>query len=97
MRGAMRVVVTAENHSIIGGLGSAVAEVLAESASATPLRRVGLADTYAEGAGSASYLFKKYGLSTQHLVETAWTALGRNDRIPQAVEVSVDTGEYTPV
>jgi len=92
-----RVAVTAENHSIIGGLGSTVAEVLAEAASATPLRRVGLADTYAEGAGSASYLFRKYGLSTQHLVETAWTALGRHDQPPEATEVPVDAGEYAPV
>ncbi len=39
---AARVVVTAENHTIIGGLGSAVAETLAEAGLGRPLRRVGL-------------------------------------------------------
>ena len=58
-------VITAENHSVIGGLGSAVAEVLAEAGLARPLRRVGLQDTFAEGAQSAASLFLKYGLGTQ--------------------------------
>ena len=51
------IVITAENHSVIGGLGSAVAETLAESGASTPLRRIGLQDTYAEGAKDATYLF----------------------------------------
>ena len=45
-----RVVVTAENHTIIGGLGSAVAETMAEAGLGRPLRRVGLRDTFAEGS-----------------------------------------------
>ena len=47
---AAQTVITAENHSIIGGLGSAVAEVLAEAALPRPLHRLGIQDTYAEGA-----------------------------------------------
>src|SRR5215471_14940372 len=47
---ATTAVVTAENHTIIGGLGSAVAEVLAEAGLGCPLRRVGIQDTFAEGA-----------------------------------------------
>src|SRR5215472_7269649 len=74
---ASQFVITAENHSIIGGLGSAVAETLAEAGLGRPLRRVGLADTFAEGARDAPYLFTKYGLTVQHLVTTAWTALHR--------------------
>ena len=58
---ARPAVVTAENHSVIGGLGSAVAEVLAEAGLARPLRRVGLQDTFAEGAQTAASLFLKYG------------------------------------
>lgn len=43
-------IVTAENHSIIGGLGSAVAEVLAEGGCAAPLRRIGIQDRFGEVA-----------------------------------------------
>ena len=62
------VVVSAENHSIIGGLGSAISEALAERQANTHIKfkRVGVLDTFAEG-GSTSYLFNKYGLSAQHI------------------------------
>lgn len=61
------VVVTAENHSIIGGLGSAVAEALMESGVVASFARIGVRDTFAEG-GSPGYLFEKYGLSARHIV-----------------------------
>jgi len=57
--------VTAEEHSIIGGLGSAVAEVLAEEYP-VPLRRVGLRDTFGE-SGSPEELLAKYGLSVANI------------------------------
>ena len=94
---AARVVVTAENHTIIGGLGSAVAEALAEAGLGRPLRRVGLADTFAEGALTAPYLFAKYGLTTQHLVDAAWAALGRPGPTPRAPGAAAQPGEYSPV
>ncbi len=53
-------VVTVEEHSIIGGLGSAVAEALAEEAP-TPLFRIGVLDTFGE-SGPAAELLEKYGL-----------------------------------
>ncbi len=59
---AMPVVVTAENHSIIGGLGSAVAELLMGKRRPHDIPRVGVRDTFAEG-GTTPYLFEKYGLS----------------------------------
>ena len=62
---ACRIVLTAENHLTTGGLGSAVAEALAEAGLGRPLRRIGLPDTFAEGAARAPYLFEKYGLSVQ--------------------------------
>jgi transketolase len=43
------IVVTAENHSVIGGLGSAVAETIAEAGLGRPLRRIGLRDTSRRG------------------------------------------------
>ena len=91
-----RIVITAENHSIVGGLGSAVAETLAEAAIAAPLRRVGIADTFAE-AGSREYLFAKYGLSTQTIVETAWRGLAINRPTPTAPVIETSSGAYAPV
>ncbi len=92
-----RAVVTAENHSVIGGLGSAVAEVLAEEGLGRRLRRVGLADTYAEGAQSAAWLFKKYGLSVQDVIEASWQVLQRDGLAPQAPVIVTEAGEYAPV
>jgi transketolase C-terminal domain/subunit len=94
---ATKAVVTAENHTIIGGLGSAVAETLAESGLGRPLRRIGLQDTFAEGARDAPYLFTKYGLSTQHIVDTAWSVLGRPGPTPRSPTLPADVGEYAPV
>jgi transketolase len=94
---AAQIVVTAENHSIIGGLGSAVAETIAEAGLGRPLRRVGLRDTFAEGSSTAPYLFSKYGLSTQALIETIWSALGRPGPAPEAPPAIAETGEYAPV
>jgi transketolase len=61
-------VITAENHTIIGGLGSAVAELMAETGIARRLVRLGLRDEYAHGA-SRPYLMKKYGLDAAGLVK----------------------------
>jgi transketolase len=94
---AAKVVVTAENHTVIGGLGSAVAEALAEAGLGRPLRRVGLPDTFAEGSRTGPYLFGKYGLSIQAIVDAGWMALGRRDPAPVADSVPADEGEYSPV
>jgi transketolase C-terminal domain/subunit len=94
---ASTAVVTAENHTIIGGLGSAVAETLAEAGLGRPLRRIGLQDTFAEGARDAAYLFTKYGLSAQHIVDTAWSVLDRPGSTPRVPALPVHVGEYAPV
>ena len=60
-------VVTVENHSIIGGLGAAVAELMAEHGVGRRLVRLGLRDTYAHGA-SRAYLLREYGLDAPALV-----------------------------
>ena len=92
-----RVVITAENHLVTGGLGSAVAEVLAESGIGRRLRRIGLRDTFAEGALTAAYLFGKYGLSTQAIVDQAWALLAKAGPAPSAGPVPAQEGEYSPV
>jgi transketolase len=91
-----RVVISAENHSIIGGLGSAVAEVLAGAGVGVPLHRVGIADVFAE-SGSRDYLFSRYGLDTQAIVRTAWEALQRTGPVPRAISVPAAAGTYAPV
>ena len=62
-------IVTAEDHSVIGGLGGAVAEVLSEEVP-TRMRRVGIQDTYGE-SGPNDALLEKYGLTPAHVANTA--------------------------
>ena len=60
------VIVTAEEHSIIGGLGSAVAEVVSEKCP-VPVLRVGVKDTFGE-SGKPNELLEKYGLTSNNIV-----------------------------
>lgn len=64
---ASRFVVTAEEHSVIGGLGGAVAEALAEH-EPVPLRRIGTQDTFG-CSGNPDELMKLFGLSADNIVE----------------------------
>ena len=61
-----RLVVTCENHSVYGGLGSAVAEVLSELPAHAPLCRVGVEDRFGQ-VGSLGYLKKDYGLDAESI------------------------------
>ena len=60
-------VVTVEEHSVIGGLGSAVCDVLSEKAP-TKVMKIGINDTFGE-SGPALELLKKYGLDTDSIYE----------------------------
>jgi transketolase len=68
-------IVTVEDHSIYNGLGSAVAEVIAEERP-TPFKRVGVKDTFAE-SGEFEELLEKYGLSTDDIVKAACHVVGK--------------------
>ena len=70
-------VVTAEDHSIIGGLGGAVAESLT-SHHPVPLERVGVQDTYGM-SGQPAELMKHYGLTASHIVDAAKIAIKRRN------------------
>jgi transketolase len=70
-------IVTLENHLITGGLGSLVAEILADDGLGIPLKRLGLRDTFAHGA-SKDYLMRKYGLDANALITAIGTLLGRD-------------------
>jgi transketolase len=65
--------VTAENHNLIGGLGSAVAEVLASRAR-VPLVRVGVQDVFGE-VGPIDWLADKFGISSAHIARAAREAI----------------------
>ena len=67
--------VTAEEHSIIGGLGSAVAEFLSEEYP-VPLTRVGTKDTFGE-SGKAEDLMRKYGLTSDDIIAAAKTSVSK--------------------
>jgi len=68
-----RAVVTVEDHSIIGGLGGAIAECLGEHMP-TPMRRIGLQDTFCE-SDSTNVLREAYGMAPHHIVEAAIEAM----------------------
>jgi transketolase len=61
-------IVTVEDHSVIGGLGSAVAEVLAEAGAATRLVRVGVQDEFGE-SGEPTELLEKHGITSQAILK----------------------------
>jgi transketolase len=63
------VVLTVEEHSVIGGLGSAVAELIAEAGFATPKRfkRIGIPDVFPDRYGSQASLMERYEISSAHI------------------------------
>ncbi|USF26620.1 Apulose-4-phosphate transketolase subunit B [Firmicutes bacterium ASF500] len=68
-------IITCEEHSIIGGLGEAVCALLSEKCP-TPVRRVGVNDEFGH-SGPAAALLKQFGLSAEHIVETARDFCGK--------------------
>lgn len=68
-------VVSAENHNIIGGLGSAVAEVIVE-AQPVPMKRIGSRDCFGE-VGSADFLREKFQMTAAHIAAAAKEVISR--------------------
>jgi transketolase len=62
-------VITMENHTIIGGLGTIIAEKMAEEGTGKKLVRIGLKDTFAHGA-SKTYLMREYEIDAMALINT---------------------------
>ncbi len=67
-------IVTAEEHSVIGGLGSAVAEVVCENPNPVPVVKLGVNDVFGK-SGPAVELLHIYGLDAQNIVEKAKQAI----------------------
>lgn len=68
-------IVTAEEHNIIGGLGSAVAEIVVENSPVT-MKRVGVEDTFGE-SGKPNDLMKKYGLTVENIMNKVKEIVGK--------------------
>ena len=93
LHAARHGVITMENHTTIGGLGSAVAEAMAEAGLPKRLIRLGIQDQYAHGA-SRPYLMKKYGLDAPALVAAVEQLCGKSldltDADFQAIDIAPD-------
>ena len=71
-----KALITAENHSVIGGLGSAVAEVLMDEGIGIPFKRIGIQDQFCEG-GTTPYLMRKFGIDADAITRAATAVIQR--------------------
>ncbi len=76
---SVRMLFTVEEHNVLGGLGGAVAEVVADLGSGVPLKRLGLPDIYS-AIGAPEELYDKYGISGPRIAETVLESLEERDR-----------------
>lgn len=67
--GRYELLVTCEEHNVLGGLGSAVAEVLAETAGHARLVRLGITGSYCTAVGDQNYLRQLYGLTGEQIAQ----------------------------
>ena len=75
-------VITMDNHTIIGGLGTIIAEKMAEAGMEKKLVRIGLRDMYAHGA-SKQYILKKYGMDALALIKEVEAMVGKTFSISE--------------
>ncbi len=75
-----KAIVTAEDHSIVGGLGTAVQEVLFDKGIFVPMQKIGVKDMFAE-SGKPEELYKKYGLSAENIATAAKRAIFQKKKI----------------
>ncbi len=71
------VIVTCEEHNVVGGFGSAVAEVMCETPNTARLIKIGLNDYYSTKVGSQKFLRERYGLSAENIADTIIKALNK--------------------
>lgn len=81
-------IVTAENHCINGGLGSAVSEVIAENI-LVPLKRVGLSDEFGE-VGPLSYLKERFHITSEDICKACRDVVARKKNSSQKVTIGCD-------
>lgn len=74
-----QAIITLEEHSIVGGLGSAVAELLAESSERVPFRRMGVPHRFSPRVGSQEFMLGENGLDLEGVRATVADIIGRRD------------------
>lgn len=89
-------VITIENGTVIGGLGSAVADVMAEQGIGKRLVKVGLQDTYSHGA-SKMYLLKKYSMDAMTLIRAVEKLMGKSFGISEHDLEEIRFEDYSAV
>lgn len=90
---ATKAIITMENHTIVGGLGTAVAETMAEIGCGCPLIRIGIPDSYMHGS-SKYYLMQKYGLDAHALIAQCESLLNEQFGISEEELADVRLGTY---
>lgn len=83
-----------ENHTVMNGLGTNVAEVIAEHGLGTRLLKLGLQDEYAHGA-SKMYLIKRYNMDAAALIKAVEKLIGKNLGIEESEIKEVRFEDYT--
>lgn len=73
-------IVTIENHSVIGGLGGAIAELLAQKPNHAPIAYTGVEDVFTE-SGSATEVKEKYGLNVENVIAKVESVMSKNNQI----------------
>lgn len=81
-------IVTIENHSVIGGLGGAISEVLAQMQNHAPIRYVGVEDVFTE-SGTATEVKEKYGLNVENIISKVEETINGNAPISVTMEKSL--------
>ena len=84
----VKCIVTIENHSVIGGLGGAISEVLAQMPNHAPISYVGVEDVFTE-SGSATEVKEKYGLNVDNIVSKVEESMSSNAPISVTMEKSL--------
>ena len=73
-------IVTIEEHTVIGGLGSIISEIIAEHSICKPFKRIGFPDKFAEGYARQMEMMEKYGISKQKLIIAVQNLLEKGDK-----------------
>jgi transketolase len=83
MSAPVKAIVTVEEHTVVGGLGGAVAEVLAEANfdMVKRFKRIGIPDVFPDKYGTQDSLMVRYGITTEMIVSVVEQLLGVSDKV----------------
>ena len=85
---AADVVVTLEDHALMGGYGSAVLELFSEKNVTTPIVRIGWPDQFIEHASTQDELRKRYGLTVENILARVKGLFGETSKVTRLIEVA---------